>query len=199
MNDREHWERQLLLAASGELDAAEQADLDRALAADPALARLAEEQRVLLNVVRTAWTATGPSPAARERIRQAAREQARKQAQRRFRWPLAPVWRPILAAAAGLVVAVSAWLWTPHSTEIASPDRVGEMHALVTVILEADASTAETVSPDSEARHLQALAQRLLTMQGLQFDELDDDWGDYDGPAAPAGTRLQPDSGAGMV
>lgn len=193
-------EQRLLLAESGELPPAQREELDRELAADPQAAAQREELRCLLAAAAAALPSGRPDVHVLTHLHAMA-ETAGPTARDGMRILPRPVVLHVLAYAAALVVALSAWLVV--GTRGGGPNRIAEMHALVAVAGETEAAgaSATVVSPaagaDADAE-LRALATQLLALEGLTPDEagtLEADEADEATPdGAPSPTALQPRS-----
>lgn len=195
-----------MLAESGELPVDERAALEQALAADPALARLAAGNRALMARAREVLPGGVPSDAVRARIRA---EALRRQGRRGWRLLSHPGFRHAVACAAVLTIAVSAWLMRVPRPEEATPapasmPRVGEMHALVNALRDNGTDPVSATAVDLDAtgaaeaheEALRALARELLAMEGLALEEepYGEDAGDWEQPTAggsPSPTTFQ--------
>lgn len=188
-------EQRLLLAESGELLPEDVAALERELAADARAAAQREELRRLLSAAAAALPSGRPSAPVLARVHAAAA--ATPVGGRGLRILPRPVFLQVLAYAAALVVALSAWLVV--GMRGGAPDRIAEMHALVVVAGENDVATELGLAADSDAdASLRALASQLLALEGMTPEEAGTaDAGD-DEEATPAGapspTALQPRS-----
>lgn len=201
MKKRLDLEQRLLLAESGELLPAQREELERELAADPRVAVQREDLRRLLATAAAALPSGRPGAHVLSHLHAMA-ETAGPTARDGMRILPRPVVLQVLAYAAALVVALSAWLVV--GTRGGAPDRIAEMHALVAVAgeePEAADATATAVTPAAGAdadEGLRALATQLLALEGLTPDEagtLEADEVDEATPdGAPSPTALQPRS-----
>jgi hypothetical protein len=150
----------LLLRDSGELDAASERRLEKALAQDPALRQKAEEARVLLHAGRWASDVTTPA------LSEIARERILRQSQRSSGRFLPRV----LAAAALVLLGIGLW---PHVASRFQP--VSETLIAVTPV-EAPpqqmADLEQPVLPDLDVSDLDSLQEELksIATQDLHYD-----------------------------
>ncbi len=194
---RDELERKLLLAESGELHEGEGRELEVLLAAEPDALALRDANRRVVAVARAALPAPVPSVVVRQHIREAA---ARRKAPALI---FPTVWLRGLAYAASLVLAVGTWMWLGTGGESGGQpaDRIAQVHAIVSMARTESDGTASAATQaeggDADAK-LRALAQDLLSMEGLALDDAaPDDSGAFDAVTPGEGlspTVLQPRS-----
>ena len=158
-------EKQLLLAASGELAAGKQEALTRHLEDCEACRAVRDQLQALTARLETALKTGEPGAFVMTRIRAAA--------ERRVHRPL--IFRSpslqVLAYAAALAVVVGGWFMVSGNGRL---DRIDQVNTLL--VMASDEGTevvgAEGVGEDAELR---ALARQLLEMEGLAADEYDEE------------------------
>jgi hypothetical protein len=189
--NRDELERRLLLAESGELGEAERLELAARLAADPEAAAWRDRTAYLLAAARDALPSGTPSAATRARIRAAAETRAARHPS----WHYRSLWLQGLAYAAAVALIVGVWQWrTPVSRHAGRHvDRIAEMHALVAMTGADEPRAAVPEKGDAETR-LRALAQDLLSIEGLAPDDAASEADFDDRGAGEQDTGAQTDS-----
>lgn len=178
--ERDRVYEMILLADAGELDNADRAELDAALAADPELADYARDLGRLRDLT-VSSAPEGPSEAVLQRISEAA------QPRRVIAFPVPAMQWAAAAAAVVLIVAGAGFLVLgPPEAEMVAPsgalaqaERAESMTAIISIV--SDEEDTDAVIDGSGEEHLKALAAQLLRFQGLDpepFDGGDDEEAD---------------------
>lgn len=182
----EAWEKEILLAQSGELPLPRAARLKEHLAGCPACAAFSKDSGALLLAAREHAACREPDARLVANIVNRARQAA----------PPRPILfrRPVqqaLAYAALLLLALGAWMlvWDTEGPQ----NRVEEIGSLVAAVTEHDFEVREEETPAAREAELRALARQLLLMQGMSVDGLfsgePDQGPDPDAADAPTASR----------
>lgn len=152
----------ILLADSGELAPKRTGNLDRHLSGCPECRAYRESSQAAVRMVGGVLPDSGPAPAVIAGIRSAAQEAVGEAAWLSFRLPAVRV----LAYAAALVALLGGWFALLPAVE---SDPIGELNALLEVV-SSDGIPASHDADRSREEDVRALAEELLSIEGLSMD-----------------------------
>jgi anti-sigma factor RsiW len=156
------WEREILLAESGELTARRAERLERHLAECAACRDYRARMRAIAAEAEHAFAGREPAAETLARVRKAV---AVRPASRVLAFPPGAV--RALAYAATLALLLGGWFL---ATSLRREGRIGTLNAAVIMVAEADAMNDAEVDEGAPAEPLRALAQDLLRLEGLADD-----------------------------
>jgi anti-sigma factor RsiW len=163
------WQRQILLAQSGELADGDRQPLDAHLDACPECRAFRDASVEAISLARPALRVDVERDVNLAPIREEAARVASSGVLIRL---VRPVYAQVMACAAALLLAAGVWFMMPGRVASNAADPIHNVGTLLSMVSDAHGGVVAVPTQGSEDARLRALAQELLRMEGLSADDM---------------------------